>query len=253
MLLQVFKSVTGLEIHQTSWKLESTLSRISKGSTKYPKCRIVNLEICVLWRMHAISDDQATKNERETDGHNKSFVSLSTKEPHLACSLSVTVPAAVVRTVAVVAVMVVVAMAVKGTIGSNLRAGNRNRGLAARASHTPQVLPGLLSFVLGPRNTYTWDSWQAGDRRAPGSSTRTSLFSSANRRIECRRRRAIPNDYPSCRSLQSRDRRWSNIGPFRLLSLFKYFRSSWRTASSLSAWPVCQSHTYFYITLYHFK
>ncbi|KYM97175.1 hypothetical protein ALC62_12121 [Cyphomyrmex costatus] len=51
--------------------------------------------------------------------------------------------------------------AVKGTIGSNLRAGNRNRGLAARASHTPRV----LSFVLGPRNTYTWDSWQAGDRR----------------------------------------------------------------------------------------
>ncbi|KYN32765.1 hypothetical protein ALC56_12925, partial [Trachymyrmex septentrionalis] len=37
-----------------------------------------------------------------------------------------------------------------------------------------------------------------GDGDGPGSSTRTSLFSSRNRRIQCRRRRAIPNDYPIC-------------------------------------------------------
>ncbi|KMQ99395.1 hypothetical protein RF55_1095 [Lasius niger] len=35
----------------------------------------------------------------------------------------------------------------QATIGSDLRAGNWNRGLAARASHTPRVLPGPLSFL----------------------------------------------------------------------------------------------------------
>lgn len=96
-------------------------------------------------------------------------MSLSTREePRLACSLSVTVPAAVVRTVVavptktviatvlvsmlmvvVMMVMVVVATAVKATIGSDLRAGNRNRGLAARASHTPRVLPGPSALTHG--------------------------------------------------------------------------------------------------------
>lgn len=186
----------------------------------------------------------AGANARETDRHNESFVSLSTKVPHLACSLSVTVPAAVVRTVAAVAVMVVVATAVKGTIGSNLRAGNRNRGLAARASHTPRVLPGLLTFAMGRGNTYTWDSWQAGDRRAPGSSTRTSLFSSGNRRIECRRRRAIPK---SCRSLQSRD---AISVPFDcFLSLFKYFRY-FRSASLSHHHPLTLSSVA--IVIYYF-
>lgn len=105
--------------------------------------------------------------------------------------------------VMVAVVVVVVATAVKGTIGSNLRAGNRNRGLAARASHTPQVLPGLLSFVLGPRNTYTWDSWQAGDRRAPESSTRTRplLFGESTNRVSAATRDT--KRLPSCRSLQS--------------------------------------------------
>jgi len=147
---------------------------------------------------------------RETDRHNESFLSLSTKEPHLACSLSVTMPAAVVRTVAAVAVMVVVATAVKGTIGSNLRAGNRNRGLAARASHTPRV---LLSFVLSPRNTYTWDSWQAGDRRP-----RDRLLErvSSLRGID---ESSVGGDarYQTITVvslLQSRDRRQSDIGSF---------------------------------------
>lgn len=161
---------------------------------------------------------------REGDGHNESFVSLSTKEPHLACSsLSVTVPAAVVRTVAAVAAVVVMATAVKGTIGSNLRAGNRNRGLAARASHTPRV---LLSFVLGPQNTYTWDSWQAGDRRAPGSSTRTSLFSSGIRRIECQRRRAIPNDYRRVARYSLSKSAMVGYRPLLIALSLKYFRIS---------------------------
>lgn len=47
------------------------------------------------------------------------------------------------------------------TIGSNLRAGKRNRGLAARASHTPRVFLGLLP---SSSDTYTWDSWQARDK-----------------------------------------------------------------------------------------
>jgi len=71
----------------------------------------------------------------------------------------------------------------QATIGSDLRAGNRNRGLAARASHTPRVLP-EPSPSCEPTDAYTWDSWQAGDKRAPGSSTRTSFFSSGNRRID---------------------------------------------------------------------
>jgi len=126
----------------------------------------------------------------------------------------------------------------QGNDRKQLKGGeSESRTSSTRQPHASS--PPLLRS--GP--TYTWDSWQAGDRRAPGSSTRTSLFSSANRGIECRRRRAIPNDYPSCRSLQSRDRRRSDIGSFRLLSYFElYFRSSWRTASSLSATPLSIAH-----------
>lgn len=117
------------------------------------------------------------------------------EQPHLACSLSATVPAAVMRTVAAAVMMIVVVVVAVGrgagggdgdlqaTIGSDLRAGNWNRGLAARASHTPRVLPGPAPSYE-PTDVYTWDSWQAGDKRAPRSSTRTNFFTSGNRRID---------------------------------------------------------------------
>jgi len=77
---------------------------------------------------------------------------------------------------------VVVATAVKATIGSNLRAGNRNRELAARASHTPRVLPGP-SPAQGPRTRTPGTVGKRETRGPAGSSTRTSFFSSRNRQI----------------------------------------------------------------------
>lgn len=102
----------------------------------------------------------------------------------------------------------------QATIGSDLRAGNRNRGLAARASHTPRVLP-EPSPSCEPTDAYTWDSWQAGDKRAPGSSTRTSFFSSGNRRID-----GTARDTDAILvSLVTKGRnRWrSDISPFQFL------------------------------------
>lgn len=79
----------------------------------------------------------------------------------------------------------------------------------------------------------------SGRQEAPRSSTRTSLFSSRNRRIQCRRRRAIPNDY---RRIVVTVPRSSTIGYWLLLIGFGLCslntfdsRSSWWTASSLSA------------------
>lgn len=111
----------------------------------------------------------------------------------------------------------------QATIGSDLRAGNRNRGLAARASHTPRVLPGP-SPSCEPTDAYTWDSWQAGDKRAPGSSTRTSFFSSGNRRIDgtARDTDAILVSLVT----KGRNRRRSDIGPFQFpffLGTFVFF------------------------------
>ncbi|XP_011060728.1 PREDICTED: protein no-on-transient A-like [Acromyrmex echinatior] len=47
----------------------------------------------------------------------------------------------------------------------------------------------------GPTKPVHLGQLASGRQEDPGSSTRTSLFSSRNRRIQCRRRRAIPNDY----------------------------------------------------------
>ncbi|XP_012539412.1 POU domain, class 4, transcription factor 1-like [Monomorium pharaonis] len=91
----------------------------------------------------------------------------------------------------------------QGNDRKQLKGGeSESRTSSTRQPHasSPPRASSPSSWAQG--NTYTWDSWQAGDRRAPGSSTRTSLLSSGNRRIECRRRRAIPNDYQSCRSLR---------------------------------------------------
>jgi len=183
---------------------------------------------------------------RETDGHNKSFVSLSTKEPHLACSLSVTVPAAVVRTVAAVAMMVVVAMAVKGTIGSNLRAGNRNRGLAARASHTPQV---LLSFVLGPRTPGT-----VGKRETGGPQDRLLERVSSLRRIE---ESSVGGD-ARYQTITHRVARYSleidggRISvPFDCSPTLNYTSDLHGGPRHHFLRPLCQSHTIVYLLLYY--
>lgn len=110
----------------------------------------------------------------------------------------------------------------QATIGSDLRAGNRNRGLAARASHTPRVLP-KPSPSCEPTDAYTWDSWQAGDKRARGSSTRTSFFSSGNRRNR-RHRARYRRDTRVARYEGSRNRR-SDISPFQFLFFFfRHFR-----------------------------
>lgn len=130
-------------------------------------------------------------------------MSLSTKEPHLACSLSVTVPAAVV------------ANGggggdggdgggggdgdLQATIGSDLRAGNRNRGLAARASHTPRVLPEPSPSSVSPR---TRTPGTVGKRETRGPRDRLLERASSLRGIdESTATRAIPTRY-SCRSLR---------------------------------------------------
>lgn len=96
-------------------------------------------------------------------------MSLSTKEPHLACSLSVTVPAAVARTVAAVAVM----FGGDGGGGDGSQGNDRkqlkggeseSRTSSTRQPHASRP-PGALSR---PGPTDTWDSWQAGDKRARG-------------------------------------------------------------------------------------
>lgn len=106
--------------------------------------------------------------ENEKDGQSESFASLSTKEPHLACSLSVTVPAAVVRTVAAVAVMF--GGGGDGSQGNDrkqLKGGeSESRTSSTRQPHASRP-PGALSRP-GPTDMYTWDSWQAGDKRARG-------------------------------------------------------------------------------------